>query len=360
MNHALDALRRAERSTRLLPPSQRRTFRVQGWEAIDATVGPDARWMAGIPTDSSRRKPSGPSRLLEATTAASMVRLSKFSREGEVRVRAFYPDTDPPLSVKLIIAHRERQDPILMDVAARTALGGTGHLPVPPLLDSGSNRRYAYLVEPVVFGNHPTTRAEKHTAAQTILPAFLAAHRSAGVTDRPAELHTETMARLERLFAHVHWRRRRWSGVVEVTRQVDELLHADLTVPHGWSHGDLVFSNIIVDDTGAPTVIDWEHAGIDMLAADLVKLFVASFAPLEMTERLDAVATADDIGEKPGRHPLRHQLAVACLRDLSWWEGKLQRATLAGRSRNLELTIARRVDFAIQLLDLGRPTPPVT
>jgi len=358
MNHALDVLRRAERKSRLLPAAQPRTFRVRGWEAVDATVDPQAPWITGIPADASRPVPAGPSRLVEAKTAASMVRLSKFSRNDEVRVRSFYPHTDPPLSMKLIIGDRDRQDPVLMDVAARTALGRTGHFPVPPLLASGSHPRFAYLVEPVVFGTHPATRAEKLEVAHTILPAFLAAHRGAGVTDRTLELNAETMPRLERLLAHVPWWRRRWPSVAKVSAAIEEVLHADLTLPNGWCHGDLVFSNIIVDTGGAPTVIDWEHAGHDLLTADLVKLFVAAFEPLELTERLETIATPDDLGERAGRHSVRHQLAIACLRDLSWWEGKLERAALAGRQRNFELSIARRVDFAIQLLDPGRRTLP--
>lgn len=345
MARVLAAIHKVERRSPVLPRGGAKSLTVSGREAADDS-GEALR--ARIPVDPSMEAADGPSDVVSARTAAGMVRLSKFSDPKCVRARAFYPTTTPPMSLKLVLATGKRQAPITTDVAARTALGD--RLPAPPLLDSGAHRTMAYLVEPIVFGTHPMEGEAKRIVAEALIPDLLAAHRQAGVGDEPPSLHQSTFDRLAELFPQVEWSDQ-WPAPDVLTAECRRLVDLGRTMAIGWAHGDLVFSNLIVADDGTVKLIDWEHARIGPLAADFAKLVSGSYRPAPVLAVLEASATSDDIGPRPGRHTVRHQLAIAQMRELSWWEVKARRAVATGRQVNFDAWTKRSLDLLVDLLD---------
>lgn len=348
MARALRTVARIERGSRLLTSGRRRVLTVHDWEAVDA--GPHtAEMRRQTPSDETVGPRDGSPRPMKAATSANVVRLSKFSAADCVRARSFYFDIDVPLSMKLVVADRARQGPIISEIEARSALGGSTGVPAPPLLEWGGGRRHAYLVEPVVFGRHPQTHPERQQAAATLLPALLSAHRKAGVSDDTPTFHADTLSRLERLFRHLVWNDS-WTHPERLLAVARELVTSQATLPVGWCHGDLVFSNIIVARSGELRVIDFEHAKVMPIATDLGTLIAASPDPYALVDLVEAAATPGDVGSRPGRHTVRDQLAVTYLRELSWWEPKQRRATATGRTANFISWATRRIELVGSLI----------
>jgi hypothetical protein len=47
---------------------------------------------------------------------------------------------------------------------------------------------------------------------------------------------------------------------------------------------------------------------------------------------------------------VRHQLAIAQLRELSWWERRAERAGTTGRQANFDAWTRRSIDLLVELL----------
>jgi len=344
MARALSAIRKVERRSAVLPRGLRTPLKVRGWEASDGNAGD---FSGRIPVDTTLPPPDGPTVVVHAATAAGLVRLSKFSAAGAIRARAFYPSTTPPMTLKLVLATGNGRAPIIADVAARTALGD--RLPAPPLLDSGVYRSMAYLVEPIVFGHHPGAGREKSDTAGTLIRGLLAAHRVAGLRDEPPRLNPLTFERLADLFTQVEWSPT-WPAPDALTRECRQIVESGSTEAIGWCHGDLVYSNVIIGEDGAVHLVDWEHARIGPVAADFAKLISATYDPNPALSVLEESVTGDDIGPRPGRHSLRHQLAISVMRYLSWSPPKRERAASAGRAEIYDRGVQRSIDLLVELL----------
>nr|WP_245597266.1 phosphotransferase [Jiangella gansuensis] len=135
--------------------------------------------------------------------------------------------------------------------------------------------------------------------------------------------------------------------------QAARLLADGATVPVGWCHGDLGFSNVIVGDAGTPTLVDWEHAARLPLAGDLAKVAVMSPDQDAVVRQISAEAGLDDVGERAGRRSVADQLALVVLRELSWWERRRATAAASGRLAPFERGVRRR----LALLDRLFPSP---
>ncbi len=117
-------------------------------------------------------------------------------------------------------------------------------------------------------------------------------------------------------------------------------------MPTGWTHGDLVFSNIIATPTGSIVPVDWEHAARRPLASDLAKLAGSMSGYSGLAEVLSRAAASLEI---PGGLALRQQLMRCYLQELSWWEPKRRRADDAGRDQGFDTWASRRLDLLTHL-----------
>lgn len=111
----------------------------------------------------------------------------------------------------------------------------------------------------------------------------------------------------------------------------------------GWCHGDLVPSNVVIDD-GAMWTVDFEHAGRMPVACDLVK--VLGKAP-DWRPLIEEVVAADPLRMRGV--DTRTQLAMVVLRELSWWEHRERRAAAADRLVHHRFWLDRSLDMLTEL-----------
>jgi hypothetical protein len=349
IRNLLTVLPGIEAATPVLPSPVRGRFAIRDWQAcaVDALSGAALR---RLPVD--ERDTGGPGAVrgqVAAASAASMVRLSKFSTHRDVRARVFYLDRATPVTMKIVVGAGVSRARLEREIEVRQALAASSDNPAGPLLDVGLTDEHCYLVEPVVFGSHPRGPQEKQAVAARLVSRMVQLHRRNGVADEPFELHPQLLPRIGRLVADPVW-----AGAVADPAAVVEraaALVADAPVmPTGWCHGDLGFSNIIHADDGGEVLIDWEYGGRLPVAADLAKLIVMSPQPDDLVTQLLGEASPDDIGARPGRAPVLAQLTTALIRELSWWEGRRRRAAAAGRLDNYNRGLRRRARLVHALI----------
>jgi aminoglycoside phosphotransferase len=345
---AFDALALIESKSRQLPTAWRRPMRVREWEAVAA--GADAGALAALdllPADErhSFARAAG-AETVQARSAATVVRLSKFSTPNGVRGRAFYLDREPALTVKFRVG--ARADQLSREIAAIGRIRSGSQLRAPEILESDVQDGVSFLVEPVINGSHAHTRAEKFAVSLRMVPQLIGAHRDLGVGDEKIMFHADTIDRLVRLF-DVHDGLRDKFAVDELASYAARLVADPAPVPVGWCHGDAGYSNIIEDGDGLLWLIDWEHGGRRPAVADVAKLAVMSPNQPDVIDSVVRHATPDDVGDRAGRRSLIDQMALMIVRELSWWEARRRRAVIANRMAAHERGIRRRLSMLSHL-----------
>jgi len=297
---------------------------------------------------------------ISARMSAGMVRLAKFPDDDVVQVRAFYPQRrGPSLTAKIVVGPHASRRGLDREISARTTMHSDGVPGPQPMLDHGRVDDATYLVEPLIAGRHAQGPEEKGHVAQAVYTDLLARYRSERITDSRPKLHSMTMARFQRLLEHPDAQNKIPAAELRDTMAV--LLTRRTTLPTGWCHGDLVFSNIIVGADGRHHLVDWEYARPGPLAGDLTKLMCAVPDPWPLVTLLERSVTTQDIGAAPGRYGLTEQLMLMLLRELSWWESRYEAAQRAGRHRQFRSATRRRMRLLEGLVDPSlRPATPPT
>ena len=354
VRRALRVLASVETSSPVLTTTRRPArFTTNDWSAVRRSdTSRDV--MYRLPGDDRDHLPPS-ARQMWARSSATTLRVAKMGEHASLRFRAFYLGSKAPSAVKVAVGPESATRRIEREITARREIGN--RLPTPELLDVGEFNDGCYLVEETTFGVHPSTPAEKQNVALALVDDLVAFHREREVTDRRLDVHAATGERLERLFATDWVHTQDASGPLDVPAMVApimEIIADDRSMPVGWGHGDLGFSNIITTASGQPVIIDWEHAGEMPAVTDLTKLAVIAPNTRHVVDRILHQATADDIGGRPGRMPLARQLAAVTVRELSWWEGRRERAAAAGRLGPFNRGVRRRFRLLARLIEADR------
>ena len=340
----LEVLPQIEKRSRILPVGGPVSLDVTNREAINPKR-PIAPW--SIPGEAAHPNVGQGSYAEEAVTSAALIRISKFSTPSCVRATALYWESTPAVSVRVVIGQGCKQLAVRPAIKARSVLGDSTMLHAPALFDHGSGRRFAFLVEQLVFGDHPRSVSEKLAAGSEVIDRLMSAHSTIGVKHRIPLAHPDTRQRLQALFENV-LPSPGLPRLDEILDAAGKLVETRSTVPTGWIHGDLVFSNLIADPFGHLHLIDWEHAAVRPVIADLAKLAAAMPGPDGVAQVLDQGSSL----EAPvGGLSIRDQLARFYLQEISWWERKHQRAIEAHRLEAFESWANRRFGLLGPLLE---------
>lgn len=315
---------------------------VRGWQAVSSlTLEERSAELARLPSDEREAMPEGDvsARSIESRSAATLVRLAKYSTATSVRARAFYLEQPTPVTVKIILGKSAEQARLTREITIRETLSSAVHLPAPPMLESHTGAGFSYLVEPVLYGRHAHDPATKQHVALRMVSSLIRFHEDVGTSDDVVVCHPDLLDRFERLMTSAVWPHDTALLIAHARRLV-----ADATpIPFGWGHGDLGFSNVIITDSGEPQLIDWEHSGRMPVAADLAKLAAMSPDQDEVVARVLTESAGGTLAERPACRSLADQLALMILRELSWWESRRTRAEAAGRLTPYERGIRRRL-----------------
>lgn len=139
---------------------------------------------------------------LDLDVRSAIVRFGKFSRGQAVKVRSYVMVDGRLATLKVwqgfdaaVTGARERK--------VRAQLAGIDAYRTPPILRHGEHDGVDYLLEPVVFGRHPSGDAQRLAPAVDLGGSLADACDAAGVDDRPpsASVHPEFRGRLEAAFA---------------------------------------------------------------------------------------------------------------------------------------------------------------
>jgi thiamine kinase-like enzyme len=195
-----------------------------------------------------------------------------------------------------------------------------------------------------IDGRHPRDRGEVQGAAVALVARLGRLHASVGIEQRRlSEVASEQIAS-GWAFAAEHL-----DVAGPLDAKVRALLRRDALLDVSLGHGDLVGSNLLLDERGRVVLIDWEHAGPLPIAFDLAKLHVqarnsaAAFAAFRR-------GLGNRVGRTRGGYRLHEQFALGHVQMLSWHEHRLARATEAGREKQLRQDTRRRLDRLEELL----------
>ncbi|HLV90703.1 MAG TPA: aminoglycoside phosphotransferase family protein [Acidimicrobiia bacterium] len=341
----LAVLPEIEKRSDALSPGSERPLEVTGRQALDPLAPQPA---SGIPTETSGKHVSNPTGEIRSTTSASLVRLGKFSTMRRIRAAAFYWTAEVPVVVRIALGLP--REPILSKRVqhARAAIGGRDLLEAPEILDRGWSPGFSYLVEELVFGEHPLTPPEKSRAGAELIHRLFAALERADLRYVTEKTHPATRKRLARLLERFDP-----APKMDPRKLMDataRLVDGDHLLPTGWSHGDLVFSNVIRRPDGGLSVIDWENADDRPVIADLAKLG-AAMPGTEGIEMITGLGPGSLLEEGRSSLGTRDQLVRYYLQELSWWEPKFERARKTNRMATFNSWVGRRLELLAALSD---------
>ena len=338
---ALTALAVVERRSSALPSSTR-------WQELSAT-GPVAhpvplnpelpRGLIPRPGDEAIR--------ITAPVAADAVVIGKFDHGRQVRMRSFYAEQELSARIQAASRRPDAEHGVSRSVRAAQIVGRHRPELVPAMVDHGTvfAGRTAYLVERTVTGRVPRSTAEILALLPVVAAELAAVQRAEGVTAQ------RLSAVVPAAFLD------RWRGVVEdghvpapLAEQIDRLIARDDLLDIGFTHGDLVSSNVLQTQDRV-VLIDWEYAGVRPIAFDLAKMHVNAGPAGPAIERLED-ALDGLVGHGTGHYSLLEQLALAHVVVLSRFEARMQRAQRARRIEPLERQTRKRVEALQELLAL--------
>jgi hypothetical protein len=299
---------------------------------------------------------------LELDLASSIVRLGKLSSPDRLKVRS-YLVVDGELRSLKVWAGEVAVATGRREVDVRSRIAGIDGYRTPPILDHGEDGETAFLLEPVVRGQHPTSGAQRVAMAADLAEALAAGYGATSRGDEPlsAITHEELPSRID---AVLRDERLPWpddddgeagaAGAAgdrdQVRRRVAKLIAKDRSLPVAITHNDLVASNVIRDDDGRHHLVDWEHGRRGSPAFDLLKLVLASgddeAALAAITPHLEAFG-----GRGLRRYRTAHQLALGVAQTLSWAPAARERAARAGRADRFDAEHLQRVRWLTRWLD---------
>jgi hypothetical protein len=302
--------------------------------------------------DRAARLRDEPEEELDLALRNAIVLPGKFSRGKGVKVRSYVVVDGQLATLKVwqgfdaaVTGARERK--------VRARIAGIDAYRTPPILRQGEHDGVDYLLEPAVFGRHPSGDAQRLAAAVDLGGSLADAYVAAGLDDRRLSeiVHPEFRARLEAAFADpgLVWDPA-WGARAATTTRLFRLVDRDRSLPGAITHGDLVASNVIRDEQGRHHLVDWEHGRRQPVAFDLVKLMLSS-GDWERALRALAPAAARFDGRGVRRYRWHHQLALGLAQFVSWSAAGRRKAAAAGRLQRFDVEQRQRLSALSTLLN---------
>jgi hypothetical protein len=302
--------------------------------------------------DRAARLRDEPEAELDLTMRSAIVRLGKFSRGQAVKVRSYVLLDGQLATLKLwqgfdaaVTGARERK--------VRALIAGIDAYRTPPILRHGEHEGVDYLLEPAVFGRHPSGDVQRLAAVVDLGRSLADAYVAVGIDDRrlSESVHPEFRARLEAAFSdpELVWDPAWGAKAATVTRLL-RLVERDRSLPGAITHGDLVASNVIRDPDGRHHLVDWEHGRRQPVAFDLVKLLLSS-GDWGRAHQTLAPATARFDGRGLRRYRWEQQLALGLAQFVSWSAAGRRKAAAAGRRERFEAEQGQRLSALTALLN---------
>ena len=278
-----------------------------------------------------------------ARVQAESVLIGKFDVEKEVRLRAFYPDRT--LSVRYQTGGE--RNGITRNVKAHEKVHPYAPELMPTIYDHGTIRggAGAYLVEDTVVGES-ATRSQLESLIVPLAQRLQKVHQGVGIQDR----------HLSKIVGGSY--RVRWSNFVEtqnidatIDHAVQRLIDRNDLLEVSLTHGDLVNSNILVNDHDF-VLVDWEFAEMKPIAFGMSKMII-NVRDLDRVVQDMHSGLGGEIGTRDGYYTFREQIALSLVLTLSWHKNHLAKAKIAKRTDALARQTSKRLSTLKGLLKIA-------
>jgi len=271
---------------------------------------------------------------------AESLLIGKFDVDEEVRLRAFYPK--PGLSIRYQTGGKTNG--VTRTVNAHKKVHRYAPNLMPTVREHGTilNGRGAFLIEETVKGE-TATRTELETLMVPLTQQLHAVHQGVGIADKKASSILG------------HRARERWEDFVklhdldpQLDQKVKKLLDRDALLEVSLTHGDLVNSNILVDEDDF-VLVDWEWSMTKPIAFDLSKMII-NVPDIDTTLR-NVQTGLGEVGTRKSHYSFREQVALALVQALTFYKRQLHRARKAKRLGPLKRQTTKRVNALTKLLE---------
>ena len=332
--NAFDRVARVERESSLLKsrffPRRFSYAKRSAWATADG--------LNVLPEDQQHETSSA---RLRARVRAESVLIGKFDVQKEVRLRAFYPNN----GISTRYQTGGKNNGVIRTVRAFEKVRDHAPALMPEVYEHGTilDGRGAFLVEETVQGE-TATRAQLESLIDPLTKQLGAVHRGVGISDKRASVvlgrHSLGL----------------WNKFVElhdldplIDEKVQELYSRDSLLEVSLTHGDLVNSNILVDDNRF-VLVDWEWASIKPIAFDMAKMIINVSDIEDVLQRMHS-GLGGSLGTKSTHYMFREQVALALVQTLTFYQRQLVKARKAKRTGALTRQTNKRVKALTELLN---------
>jgi hypothetical protein len=170
---------------------------------------------------------------------------------------------------------RANKSALAREVDARTRVQATGTVSLPRLLGHDLAEPAPFLCEEFARGRPLQSAADRTAVLEQVLPAFSRLYQACGIEP----IQCGEFFDLDRIAADVGSvlavpGRRSWPGRDRVVASLDRLEgFRSASLPGSLGHGDLSIGNMVRDENGRVSVLDWEHARPMPIGWDWRKVF---------------------------------------------------------------------------------------
>jgi hypothetical protein len=261
-------------------------------------------------------------------------------RAGNCMIRSFYPFTSQPVTVK---ASQSGHSRLKGELENRRIVEEIGHLRTPKIIVHDFGARCPFLIEEFVAGRIAFRRRDQTLLSQTLLPSLQRHYATFGVSCGPikscfgSDVYEKVEGATEQLPWDPSWRDRQ-----QFLSVVRGLADSEKQFTLSFCHGDLSVAHVAVSDDGRIFLLDWESAGVQPIAFDLVKL--------KRTCRINQISLYEDCEKLLSEVSLpvkstdlfspAEQMFLASLRRLLDWDKYQTQYEIHGRDPTLELKLA--------------------
>lgn len=277
-----------------------------------------------------------------ARVRADAVLIGKFDVQAEVRLRAFYPQNDRSIRYQA----GGKDNGILRTVNAHDKVRHFAPKLMPTIYDHGTilKGRGAYLIEETVEGE-TATRPQLETIIASLTEQLQQVHEGVGVSDKRASAVLGRHARS------------RWEAFLDqhsldprINERVQQLFNRDNLLEVSLTHGDLVNSNILVEDDRF-VLVDWEWSSTKPIAFDMAKIII-NVSDLNKFLHEMHTGLGSHLGARQSHYTFREQVALALVQTLTFYTRQSVKARKANRTAALKRQTTKRVNALTELLEL--------
>lgn len=188
-------------------------------------------------------------------------------------VRSFYPFSDRPMTIKMLISNPSGRDALQAEIENRRIVEEVGHLLAPRILFGDLNARTPFVVEEFVTGRIPHRRRDEILLTRRLLPSLQKHYTGFGTFGESVEacFGSDFCEKIEHASELISWDPQ-WRSRKQFLSAVRRVAGSGKQLTKSFCHGDLKIDHVAVADDGRVFLLDWAGGDVRPVAVDLAQL----------------------------------------------------------------------------------------